>query len=96
LNYTIPKNRQEAIEIFDKLVDNTINQPVDIIITKYYMFIGALTECSDEEFKKHIKYINCRSIICELCKYNNATEWCGHASSCAKVTKELFSKRWNE
>jgi hypothetical protein len=96
LNYTIPKNRQEAIEIFDKLVDNTINQPVDIIITKYYMFIGALTECSDEEFSQQTS--NETVLACKMCEdqLDNMTNCFSCANSCHNATKKIFSKRWNE
>jgi hypothetical protein len=51
MNYTIPQDRQEAIEMFNEIIEReNSNWLVDSIPTKYHMFIGALTECSDKEF----------------------------------------------
>lgn len=96
MNYTIPKDRQQAIEIYSEYMRFYDSQLVDSIPTKYYMFVGALTECSDEEFNEHTKYAYEKEVICELCKYYSENCWCGHSSGCKTITEELFSKRWNE
>jgi hypothetical protein len=90
LNYTIPKDRQEAIEIFNRLNYNFILNS----LTKYDMFIGALTECSDKEFKENTRYNEFGTIPCAICLYNELKLPC--AGDCLDNVEIVFSKRWNE
>lgn len=93
MNYTIPKDRQQAIEIYNELMNKYDSQLVDSIPTKYYMFIGALTECSDREFQDKTR--SDEYIVCELCTYKDNADSC-REKDCSFATRELFSKRWNE
>lgn len=88
MNYTIPKTRQQALEIYNSLqVSDSDPKTTE---SKYEMFIGALTACSDEEFK----YCSSFSIGCFICKIVGST--CKSDISCREQRNKIFSKHWNE
>lgn len=91
MNYTIPKSRQEAIEIYIKIIFNYNHGITTTMQTKYDMFIGALCSCSNDEW---IKFNNFNDLRCINCINIFNFKLCG--LNCVENRNEIFNKRWNE
>jgi hypothetical protein len=58
------------------------------------MFIGALCECSDKEFKEYNANDKDDRNNCNIC--DSFYFDCDNFADCKDVYYEIFSKRWNE
>lgn len=95
MNYIIPKTRRQAKEIYDEYM-RFFNAGFDSIPTKYYMFVGALTGCSDSEFSLHTTAFG-GPVRCEVCLgFPDSINSLSCSGKCKDRLKEIFDKCWDE